>query len=433
MKANFLLLALFLSFNGFSQFSKTHYIPPLSNTEAYETLDQYLYISCPSITDITYRITAIGGAITTGTVRRDNPQAILIGAGSDTQILANSIKVNTVLNNKGYIVEAEDLVYVTVRLTAAGGNHAGGLVSKGLAALGTQFRIGAFVNTGVVPDSRHYTFASILATENNTVVSFSDLKPGISLINNTGAGNTPASITLNSGESFIMAVQGPAIANADGLIGALISSTKPVAVNCGSYGGTNGDTGNTSDIGFDQIVSAERTGKEYIFIKGNGVDVIERPLIVAHENNTEVFLNGSATPTTTLNAGQYVALDGSQFSALGNLYVRTSKNAFAYQGIGGSGSQANQNMHFLPPLSCETPKTINNIPFIDQVGSDNSFSGTVCIVTETGAVLNFIINGTSYTLAGLTGAGITVNGPFAVTGNTAYVTYTFNVLQENFH
>ncbi|WP_395046905.1 hypothetical protein, partial [Flavobacterium sp.] len=431
MKAKFLLLALFLSFNGFSQFSKTHYIPPLSNTQAYETLDQYLYISCPSITDITYRITAIGGAITTGTVRRDNPQAILIGNGDDTQILANGIKVNTVLNNKGYIVEAEDLVYVTVRLTAAGGNHAGGLVSKGLAALGTQFRIGAFVNTGVTTDSRHYTFAAILATENNTVVSFSDLKPGVSLINNAGAGNIPTSVTLNSGESFIMAVEGPDPENADGLIGALISSTKPVAVNCGSFGGTNGNTGNTSDIGFDQIVSVERTGKEYIFIKGNGVDVIERPLIVAHENNTEVFLNGSVTPTTTLNAGQYLALDGSQFSASANLYVRTSKNVFAYQGIGGSGSQANQNMHFLPPLSCETPKIINNIPFIDQVGNNNNFSGTVCIVTETGATLNFLINGTSYTLATLPGVGITVNGPFAVTGNTGYETYTFEGFSGN--
>ncbi|MFM9988118.1 T9SS type B sorting domain-containing protein [Flavobacterium sp.] len=431
MKIKFLLLALFLSFNGFSQFSKTHYIPPLSNTDAYETLDQYLYISCPSITDITYRITAIGGTITTGTVRRDNPQTILIGNGDDTQILANGIKVNTVLNNKGYIVEAEDLVYVTVRLTAAGGNHAGGLVSKGLAALGTQFRIGAFINTGVTTDSRHYTFASILATENNTVVSFSDLKPGVSLINNAGAGNTPANITLNSGESFIMAVQGPDLDNKDGLIGALISSTKPVAVNCGSFGGSNGNISNNSDIGFDQIVSAERTGKEYIFIKGNGEDVIERPLIVANENNTEVFLNGSATPTTTLNAGQYIALDGSQFSASGNLYVRTSKNAFAYQGIGGSGSQANQNMSFLPPLSCETPKVINNIPFIDQVGNDNSFSGTVCIVTETGATLNFIINGTSYTLATLPTAGITVNGPFAVTGNSGYETYTFEGFTGN--
>lgn len=388
-----------------------------------------MYISTPSLTDINYRIIALGGTITTGTVRRDNPQTVFIGTDSDTQLLANGLKVSTILNNKGYIVEADDLIYVTVRLTAASNNHAGGLVSKGLAALGTQFRIGAMTNTSVNTDNRHYTFASILATENNTVISFSDIKPGVILNNNAGAGNTPANVTLNAGQSYIIAAEGPNPSNADGLIGALITSSKPVAVNCGSYGGSNGNISNNSDIGFDQIVSAERTGTEYIFIRGDGENIIERPTIIAHEDNTEVFLNGNAIPYTILNAGQYVALNGSQFSAQGNLYVRTSKNAFAYQGIGGS-SQANQNMHFLPPLSCETPKAINNIPFINSVGSNGNFIGTVCLVTETGATLSFIINGTNYTLATLP-AGITVNGPFSVAGNTNYETYTLNGLTGN--
>lgn len=393
-------------------------------------MGQYMYISTPSLTDINYRIIAIGGTITTGTVRRDNPKTIYIGTNSDTQLLANGIKVSTVLNNKGYIIEADDLIYVTVRLTAASNNHAGGLVSKGLAALGTQFRIGAMTNTGVNTDSRHYTFASILATENNTVISFSDIKPGVILTNDVASGNTPANVTLNAGQSYIIAAEGPNSYNADGLIGALITASKPVAVNCGSYGGTNGDISNNSDIGFDQIVSAERTGTEYIFIRGEGEDIIERPTIVAHQNNTEIYLNGSTSPLTILNAGQYLALDGSQFSAQGNLYVRTSKNVFAYQGIGGN-TQANQNMHFVPPLSCETPKAINNIPFINSVGQNPNFTGTVCLVTETGATLNFTINGVNHTLTSLPGIGISVNGPLNVTGNSTYQTYTLGGLNGN--
>lgn len=431
MKLKLLLLSLLLSINCFSQFSKTHYIPPLSNTEAYETLGQYMYISTPSITDINYRVIAIGGAVTTGTVRRDNPQTVFIGTDSDTQLLANGFKVSTVLNDKGYIVEADDLIYVTVRLTAASNNHAGGLVSKGLAALGTQFRIGAMTNTGVNTDSRHYTFASILATENNTVISFSDIKPGVSLVNI--GGSTPPSVTLNAGESYIIAAEGNdqfSFTGVNGLIGALITASKPVAVNCGSYGGSNGTISNNSDIGFDQIVSAERTGSEYIFIRGEGENIIERPTIVAHENNTEVFLNGDALPFITLNAGEYIALNGSEFSAQGNLYVKTSKNVFAYQGIGGS-TQANQNMHFLPPLSCETPKTIDNIPFINSVGSNPNFTGTVCLVTETGATLSFTINGTNYTLATLSNIGVSVNGPLNVSGNTSYQTYTLGGLTGN--
>ncbi|WP_264521934.1 T9SS type B sorting domain-containing protein [Flavobacterium sp. N1994] len=426
----FLLFVLLCSLNCQSQFSKTHYIPPLSNSDLQEPHYQTLYISCPSITPISFQLQEIGGATITGTVSRDNPYIYDIGTGFDTQVLISRSDVGTIKNNKGYIIQAQDLVYVTVRMTSSQGDfQAGGIVSKGNAALGTQFRIGAFVNTFAPSTSaNHYTFATILATENNTEISFGDIKPGVQLINNTAAGNTPANIFLNAGESYAIAVEGTNTANKDGLIGASITSTKPIAVNCGSFAGTNGTTNNL-DLGFDQIVSAERTGKEYIFIKGSGVNEVERPLIVANENGTDVFLNGSTTPYITLNSGQYLSLDGTSFSANGNLYINTSKNVFAYQGIGGSTSQANQNMQFLPPLSCQTPKSINNIPYISQVGTLGGFNGTVCIVTKVGATLNFIIDGTNYTLANL--PATSVNGPSTITGNTNYVTYTFEGLIGN--
>ena len=51
------------------------------------------------------------------------------------------------MNNKGYRVEAEDLIYVTVKLNAENRNQqAGAIVSKGLAGLGKTFRVGAFNN-----------------------------------------------------------------------------------------------------------------------------------------------------------------------------------------------------------------------------------------------------------------------------------------------
>ncbi len=432
MKLKFftLLTMLFFSLNCFSQFSKTHYIPPLSNSDSQSPLEQYVYISCPSITPISFQIQEIGGAIINGTVSRDIPYVYSIGTGADTQLLITKSDVNTIKNNKGYIIQAQDLIYANVRLTATQNFQAGGLVSKGNAALGTVFRIGAFVNTGVATTSdNHYTFGSILATENNTTISFADIKTGVVLINNAAAGNTPSNIVLNAGESFVFAAEGPNNFNRDGLIGASIISNKPIAVNCGSFAGSNGTTTNL-DLGMDQIVSAERTGTEYIFIKGSGVDVTERPLIVANENNTDVFVNGSPTPVITLSAGQYLALSGSDFSANNNLYIRTSKNAFAYQGIGGSTNQANQNMHFVPPLSCQTPKSINNIPLLNEVGALTNFIGTVCVVTKTGATLTFIIDGVNYTLATLP-IGIFVTGPLSVTGNIGFETYTFQGLTGN--
>jgi gliding motility-associated-like protein len=427
------ILFLLVGFSVFAQFSKTHYIPPLSGSDGQSAQNQYLYISCPNITPVNFTITVLGGNSITGSVSRDNPYILAIGFGTGTQLHVSKSLVNTILNNKGYVIEAEDQVYVAVRLTATPQNfQAGGLVSKGLAALGTQFRIGSFVNTGISGISQnHFTFVSILATENNTTINFSDIKPGVSLINNTGVGNNPNAIVLNRGQTFVMAVDGPTNANRDGLIGALVSSDKPIAVNCGSYAGTNGTNDNNLDLGFDQIVSAERTGNQYIFIKGFGETVTERPLIVAHENNTQVFLNNNiGTPDFILNAGEYLILDGNSFSPNDNLFVQTSKNVFAYQGVGGS-TQANQELYFVPPLSCQTPKIINNIPFLDTIGGlDFTENSGVNLVTKTGATLEFIINGFSYTLGTLP-QGIIVQGPFSVNGNSDYVTYKINGLGGN--
>ncbi len=424
-----ILLIYSFSISSFSQFSKTHYIPPVSNSDAQLPQEQVMYISCPSLTPVNFVLTQIGGASISGTVSRDLPYVYQIGTGMDTQFLIKRGDVNSIKNNKGFIVEATDLVYVTIRVISGNSFQAGSIVSKGLAALGKQFRIGAFTNTNIATTSSvHYTFATILATENLTTVNFGDIKPGVLLVNNAAAGSNPSSIVLNRGESYAIAVEGPTPANKDGLIGSFINSNKPIVVNCGSFGGTS-STGSL-DLGMDQIVSAERTGKEYIFVKGNGGDMVEKPMIIADQNGTAVFLNGSPTAITTLAAGEYLALDGSSFTSDNNLYVRTSKNVFAYQALGGTASPANQNMHFLPPLSCETPKVINNIPYINQIGSDNSFTGTVCIVTKTAATLDFIFNGLPYTPTTLP-AGITITGPLNVTGNSNFVTYKLTGLTGN--
>jgi gliding motility-associated-like protein len=425
------LLILLFSFTAFAQFSKTHYIPPLSGSSNVIAEEQYLYISTPSLTPINFKIIQLGSNNVIGTVSRDTPYSFYLGNGINTRLHVGSGFVNSVISNKGFIVEADDVVYVTARVIAGGGNQAGLLVSKGLAALGTRFRIGAYTNLDAPQYGvNHYTFISVLATENNTTVSFDDIRPGVVLINNELVGNNPLPVILNSGESFVLAVQGPDEANRDGLIGSLVTSDKPIAVNCGSYGGTNGEMSNL-DLGFDQIVSAERTGQEFIFIKSTGLDAVEKVLIVADEDNTQVFLNGNPTPSYTLNAGQYAAIAGNNYSSQGNMYVNTSKNVFAYQSVGDNSrsDQANQEMFFVPPLSCQTPKVIDNIPFLEQIGT-RFFTGRVTIVTKTGSDLTFTINGINYTLTTLP-AGIIIDGPTNVTGNLNYETYTITGLSGN--
>jgi gliding motility-associated-like protein len=425
MKKTLLFVFTFLSISCFAQFSKTHYIPPLSGSNSVLAQDQYLYISTPSVTPVKVKINAIGDGITEIIVSKNDPKEYIIGFGTNTQLHVDPSLLNTPLSNKGYIIEAESLIYVAARVLAGNYNQAGSLVSKGISAIGQEFRVGAFVNTGTTASATfRYTFLSILATENNTVVDFSGIKAGVTLMGNTSAGNTPPSITLNRGQSYVLATEDISSANKDGLIGALVKSNKPIVMNCGSYGGTNGNTNSFLDLGFDQIVPANIIGNEYIFVRGFGLDITERPLLVIHEDNTDIFINGSITPynAAPLSAGEYIILDGTNYSSNGSLYVRTSKNVFAYQSVGGS-TQANQEMFFVPPLNCSTPNIVDNIPFIQTIGvrSFTTNSG-LNIVTEKGATVEIAINGIREPVGVL---------PRDVIGNVLFETYTLTGLTGN--
>jgi hypothetical protein len=111
---------------------------------------------------------------------------------------------------------------------------------------------------------------------------------------------------------------------------------------------------------FDQIVSAERTG--IYSYKSTGQDSVERALIVAHENNTEVFFKWQCYRYHYFKRRRYIALDGSSFSASGNLYIKTSKNTFIYQSVGDNSriDEANQEL-FCVPLKLRNTKLIDNI------------------------------------------------------------------------
>ncbi|SHH03408.1 gliding motility-associated C-terminal domain-containing protein [Flavobacterium micromati] len=394
MKKTLLILFTFLSISAFAQFSKTHYIPPL--TAAINNLpgDQYLYISTPSTTNVKIEITAIGGATISATVNNNNPYVYNIGQGINTQLFTSKTQIG-VIANKGYIVEAEDLIYVSVRLNSGltvqnTYVHAGGLVSKGNSALGSTFRLGAMLNP--LFDSTLLNFASILATENGTKVTISNIPIGTVLTDGSVISG-PIIVTLNKNESYVLAMDNSPNtipSNSSKIIGTLVESDKPVVVNSGSFCGSNSialqNNGQPQgrDVGFDQIVPFEKTGKEYIFIKGLGTDELERVLLIAHLNNTEIYINGSTTPILK-NAGENLILDGSYFIN-GNLYVTSSKNIFGYQSIGGGSSPANQNLFFVPPINCATPNSVNNIPFIESIGSI-IYNGGINIVTEAAATV----------------------------------------------
>ncbi|WP_396171787.1 IgGFc-binding protein, partial [Flavobacterium sp.] len=420
MKNVFLFAILFTSLGCFAQFSKTHYIPPLTAPNNLAE-DHYLFISTPNTNNVNFKIFEIGGSVISGVVSNSSPYIYNIGTGNNTRLFTPKTIIGKI-TDKGYSIEAEDLVYVSVRANASRNNngsynHAGGLVSKGNSALGKTFRLGGMLNPNV--DSSLLNFASILSTENNTQITISDFPIGTIFSDGTTY-TAPIVVTLNKNESYVLALENytgnNTPSNSSKMLGALVVSDKPVVVNSGSFGGSN-STGNGRDVGFDQIVSFEKTGKEYIFVKGIGANDMERVLLIAQNPNTSVYLNGSTTPfTTLLNPGNYIVIDGSQFISE-NLYVTTSESVFAYQSIGGSGTPANQNLFFVPPINCATPNSVDNIPMIQSIGSI-TFNGGLNIVTETGAVVK--INGVTTTAS-----------PVAITGNPGFVRYSVSGLSGN--
>ena len=430
-----LALTIFVTTFLSAQLSRTHYIPPITtaaNSNA-TPQNQYLHISTPSIAPVNVEVNDLGNVISNYTVSNANPLEIYLGFGDDTSFVVPSSNIESEISNKGFIIQSEKPVYVSVRLVAGNQNQAGSLVSKGLSGLGNVFRVGTFTNLKNFTSSNQdfINFVSVMATENNTQIDFSDLPSDIVIEN-----SIPLMGVLNAGESKIIALN-PAItpSNRDGLIGALVTSNKPIIVNCGSFNGSNSN-GNGRDAGIDQIAPLQtisvdgQVHSEYIFVRGNGYDDIERPLIVAHYDDTEVWIDGDSSSgnlIAVLNAGEYISIDGSNFSTQslsgsnpgGNLYVWTSKTTFAFQGIGGTNNEANQEMFFVPPLSCKAPNTINNIPIIQSSGSgDVNFVGGITVVAESGASL--LVNGIP-----------TVAIPQSVLGNSNYETYLISGLTGN--
>jgi len=237
------------------------------------------------------------------------------------------------------------------------------MTSKGKSALGKSFKAGM----PLIPNTNYgmVQFISVMATIDNTNVTFENLDSTVTYAGTVTSSISSLTINLNRGETYILAVardQNTSITNA--LIGTSVVSDKDIVVNSGAANSTFG-SGVPRDFGFDQIVPVEKVGKEYVFTRGSGNDSWENALIVATEDNTELYLNGNLAPTITLDENEFYIIEGNFYNPVSvpTIYARATKNVYAYQGFGGrAGSEANQGMFFVPPLSDEANDDVNNIP-----------------------------------------------------------------------
>jgi gliding motility-associated-like protein len=409
MKKLALLFLLLFSAISFSQLSNKHWIPPLHSRDVTAISDQYIYMSTNET--VPFQVTATDGngvpyAGSPFTISAATPASFTVGTGQPTKMFLNLSDVNTVVSGRGVILQGPKDFYVSFRMRHA--SHAETIISKGKPGIGTSFRLGCTINES--QDNRKNFVASVMATENNTSVTLSNYNTGV--IFSSGTGNITAdtqTFTLNAGECIVFSGYSNVIANLDGIIGGLITSDKPVAVNTGNALG--GIANSQGDLTLDQIVSASQIGTDYIFIEGNGSSAMENPLIVAHEDNTAIFVNGSAAPVTTLNAGQYYLVPNSNYQGTNNsnIYVRSSKPVFAYQLLGGGSSAATSGLNFIPPLSCFFQNSVN-IPNVNQIGS-NTYSTDLMMLTYSNATIS------------INGVAVPTSQAQTVLGNTDWVSY----------
>ncbi|MFN4081742.1 MAG: IgGFc-binding protein, partial [Saprospiraceae bacterium] len=416
----FAIAACFWALPLSAQLDTIHWIPPMHSRYTPATL-QVLYLSTPEITpfDVTISYRTDGGAFLNQvvSVSNANPAQLTVGATTNSALLVPNNQLNAPLNQRGIVVRGPKRFYCNLRVQQE--NQATSLSAKGNKGLGRAFRIGHLINEA---GANRSNFVGIMATEDNTVVNISGYNPAIRFQNNGPAAanvinpGANVAVTLNAGQSYVISAycHNAYPANYNGLIGTLISSDKPVAVNCGSWWANHPDAG--QDMGVDQITPLDFVGTEYILSRGgaafNGISrFLETPIAVAHFNGTEIYINGSATPNYTLNAGQYIAIPHTFYVNQQNMYVRSSQPLFMYQSLAGGGNSNNAELNFVPPLNCETANAIDNVPRISLIGNNN-YSGSFFVIAQNGCQLDISTTGTNGTL----------QGPFPVLGKPDFFT-----------
>lgn len=420
MKKYLLLICTFYCLLFNAQLDTEHWFAPMSAKAGTNGLEGYLYLSTDETIPFSVQIFNNNTLFTTVQVSKNNPTQVII---PNNFLIASQQNQLFTPNNMGLNVKGSKKFFANYRFAMP--NHAEILTSKGAAGLGTTFYAGVAPISGS-EDHMNATIG-VIATEDNTVVTISGYNPNI--IFSDGVSSPTRTFTLNKGKSYILdVVSSWSNANKTGLVGAKIVATKAISVTNGNFNAAYTSQNLTNnDILMDQAVPVDRLGKDFVVVKGNGTvtSQMETALIIATENNTQITFNGTGA-VTTLNEGQYYLVPSTRYINQGNghynMNISATKNVYVYQLLSGAtngNEYAAGGMNFIPPLSCFMPNKIEEIGFINRIGGQ-AFATRLNIITQTGAVVT--LNG------GNIAAG---NGPYPVTGNPNWVSYSIQNVTGN--
>lgn len=300
------------------------------------------------------------------TLSKDNPIDFVIPDDSKIRatVATNTMKPNTM----GFHLAGEKSFYASLRMYGLPISEM--IASKGKSALGKEFFV---VNdqsvlydenepNGTKKFMMNYQ-ASIMALEDNTHIKVSNYDKRLVFAN--GDSSDELNFTLNKGQSYIVAAIKsdnptpnnpiPILDDNDpNFIGAKITSDKKIVVNNGNFLSQDiGDIG--QNINLDQSMPTSRIGKEYFIANGLTIPdgFMEKMVMVATEDNTQIYLNNESQPFKTLNEGEYYIGPGprvakfvsglqpsfknsvSKVIETKGIYLRASKPIYVFQMVGG--------------------------------------------------------------------------------------------------
>lgn len=393
--------------------TNTYYMPPTYGNTAiagvFDSQDLVLSTDAPVAT-VTIR-TADNSYVRTVAVTTNGSTIVALPL-----TVVQSTSSGVIQMNKGLIIQSDEPIQATYRQTASVNQDI--IPLKGRAALGYAFYAASQTqlrNVNNAYDERH--FVGVMATQPNTVVTF---RSPIALEGITAALNTPFSVTLNAGQTYLVSskVLSSTASENKSVSGVLVTSNQPIVVNSGSQH-TQQPYGSSRDAGMDQLVPARLTGQQYVAVHGQNTTAnSDYVIIVAIEKATSLTITGPATSTatsttsvsTTLTAGGVYTFNLP--TAVNRAYlITTSSEAYAFQ-ISSYGSNE-YGMGILPVINpCTGSRRIDFY-------RTSSTSGDQALVTipKTG-LASLTFRGKPYALSGSVTDSLTVNG-------TAYSVVSF--------
>ncbi len=263
-----------------------------------------------------------------------------------------------------------------------------------------------------IPSQFHYpnqhgneTF-EIVATENNTTVTITVTDDVVG-----HSKNSTWSITLHRGQTYSVRCTGTAISNT--LAGSHIVTNKPIAVTIIDDSLRPLITTGGYDLVGDQIQPVNLLGIEYIVVKGfaySGSQNFEKFYVLATQPNTQIFINGSSTPSTIINAGETYF----QMMELDAYYILTDKPVYVYHI---SGHYDELGSAVIPQITCTGSQQIG-------FNRTSNLDFALMILTKDEFKSGFLVNGNN---------GIITSSDFsAVSGTGGIWVYARKELNSTF-